>query len=305
MNQPANAEEKQNTNYRSGSIDYTVKVGSLLSKRDLMSFFVLPSQKLSISVEKEQVPIAFTITEQNKSVLTNITTFEFAAPTEIGHYDLSIQPSTSDKSSIIRIFVMRPATEVRNGVLNGYRIGSYPKERYKNQAIYDPPLGFIEVTDKNKNLLVSPHYSLGQFLSKQGGKFPKYLVLKTRLLRKLEYVTDLVNAHGIHTNGFHIMSGFRTPYYNTAIKNTLYSRHQWGGAADIFVDDNPKDNYMDDLNGDGKTDYEDAKYLAKLIEERFYAEDYQLFVGGLGLYKANSAHGPFVHVDVRGNKARW
>ena len=28
-------------------------------------------------------------------------------------------------------------------------------------------------------------------------------------------------------------------------------------------------------------------------------------VGGLSAYKANSAHGPFVHVDVRGRRARW
>ena len=32
---------------------------------------------------------------------------------------------------------------------------------------------------------------------------------------------------------------------------------------------------------------------------------YQPFEGGLGLYKANAAHGPFVHVDVRGYPARW
>jgi len=28
-------------------------------------------------------------------------------------------------------------------------------------------------------------------------------------------------------------------------------------------------------------------------------------VGGVGIYPANSAHGPFVHIDVRGTRARW
>jgi uncharacterized protein YcbK (DUF882 family) len=28
-------------------------------------------------------------------------------------------------------------------------------------------------------------------------------------------------------------------------------------------------------------------------------------IGGIGIYKATSAHGPFVHIDVRGNRARW
>jgi uncharacterized protein YcbK (DUF882 family) len=27
--------------------------------------------------------------------------------------------------------------------------------------------------------------------------------------------------------------------------------------------------------------------------------------GGVGIYAATGAHGPFVHVDVRGVKARW
>jgi len=28
-------------------------------------------------------------------------------------------------------------------------------------------------------------------------------------------------------------------------------------------------------------------------------------VGGYGIYRANSVHGPFVHIDVRGTPARW
>jgi uncharacterized protein YcbK (DUF882 family) len=28
-------------------------------------------------------------------------------------------------------------------------------------------------------------------------------------------------------------------------------------------------------------------------------------VGGIGIYPATSAHGPFVHIDARGTRARW
>jgi hypothetical protein len=28
-------------------------------------------------------------------------------------------------------------------------------------------------------------------------------------------------------------------------------------------------------------------------------------VGGAGRYRANRAHGPFAHIDVRGYRARW
>ena len=300
-----NIEKKKELTYQTGSIDYTIKFGKLLSQRELMSFFVLPKQKVQITVEKNKTRISFAVSELNKTLSNSATIFNYTAASEIGYYDLIVRPNKETQSSVVRVFVMRPATEIKDGVLKGFRIGAYPQKRYKNKEIYNPPFGFVELTEKNQNIHVSPHYTLGQFMSKQGGKYPKYLALRTRLLRKLEYVTDLANAKGIRTDGFQIMSGFRTPYYNAAIKNTLYSRHQWGGAADIFVDENPKDNYMDDLNADGKINFEDAKYLAKLINERSSEEDYQLFVGGLGIYKANSAHGPFIHVDVRGTKARW
>jgi hypothetical protein len=32
---------------------------------------------------------------------------------------------------------------------------------------------------------------------------------------------------------------------------------------------------------------------------------YPDLVGGVAPYKATRAHGPFVHVDVRGERARW
>jgi len=32
---------------------------------------------------------------------------------------------------------------------------------------------------------------------------------------------------------------------------------------------------------------------------------FKKFEGGMGFYPATSAHPPFVHVDVRGSRARW
>jgi len=101
------------------------------------------------------------------------------------------------------------------------------------------------------------------------------------------------------------MSGYRTPYYNQLIGNVRYSRHLWGDAADIFIDEDPRDDTMDDLNGDCKIDYRDAKILFDIAEELFSDPQLSHFQGGLGWYKTSSAHGPFVHVDVRGWRARW
>lgn len=121
---------------------------------------------------------------------------------------------------------------------------------------------------------------------------------------KLERILRALNLAGHKTDGFHIMSGYRTPFYNHAIGNVLYSRHQWGGAADIFIDDNPKDTYMDDLNGDGRTDKKDSIWLSAFIDAMSKRGEFKN-LGGLGVYGSNYAHGPFVHVDVRGFRARW
>ncbi len=204
----------------------------------------------------------------------------------------------------LNVFVMRPAAGIKNGTLNGYRIGRYPDKPLKGLLIYRPPQGFIEVTEENRDTLVSPHFTLGQFLCKQAGGYPKYLALRERLLLKLEYLLEVVNDQGVRADSFYVMSGFRTPAYNTAIGNVRYSRHQWGGAADVFIDEN-RDGVMDDLNGDGKVTGADADFLYDLFDSLQERDEYVGFIGGLGRYGSTPNHGPFVHVDARGFKARW
>jgi hypothetical protein len=201
---------------------------------------------------------------------------------------------------------MVPLNRVEDGFLNGYRIGHYPTVALRQQPIYTPPRGLIEVTLENENTLVSPHFRLRQFLCKQDGDYPKYMVLDARLLTALELFLEKANAHGYQARTLTVMSGYRTPYYNRAIGNsTTYSRHVWGDAADIFIDENPKDGRMDDLNQDGEIDSHDAEVLYDLIESGYESRFQSLLVGGLARYRETSSHGPFVHVDVRGVTARW
>lgn len=130
-------------------------------------------------------------------------------------------------------------------------------------------------------------------------------MLRERLLLKLEYLLEKVNQQGRQVPTFYVMSGFRTPFYNKSIGNVKYSRHCWGGAADIFIDVDPKDGVMDDLNGDGVIDVKDAMVMYEWVDGMNKNKDYRGFIGGLGLYRRTPNHGPFVHVDVRGFRARW
>ena len=227
----------------------------------------------------------------------------WTAPTAPGLTQIVARTKTG--SVRLNAFIMVPATEIKRGSLDGYRIGSYPGKPLRGLDAYRPPAGFVEVTPENRNTLIAPHFTIGQFLCKQAGGYPKFVALRERLLLKLEYVLELVNGKGYRADTFYVMSGFRTPAYNTGLGNVRYSRHQWGDAADIFIDQSPKDGRMDDLNGDGRSDVRDAIALYDLIDSQYSVPEYGVYHGGLGNYGPTRSHGPFVHVDTRGFKARW
>ena len=73
---------------------------------------------------------------------------------------------------------------------------------------YVTPSGFIEVTEANQDTWVSDHFRLRDFLTKgQGNVWPKYLVLETKLVDKLELVLAELEAMGYSSAGVRIMSG--------------------------------------------------------------------------------------------------
>jgi len=194
----------------------------------------------------------------------------------------------------------------QRGRLGSYRIGVWPGERSRNFADKAPE-GFIEVTADNQDTQLSDNFRLRDFLTHdQQAVWPKYLVVREPLVDKLELVIDDLRARGVSVTRMIVMSGFRTPQYN--VKGVgrggraKDSRHQYGDAADVFVDSDGNGR-MDDLNGDGRVNTRDASFLLESVDrvERRHPE----LIGGAGLYQSTSAHGPFVHVDVRGSRARW
>jgi hypothetical protein len=231
--------------------------------------------------------------------------FRFVAPAETGICSLAVYREPTGDTMRIMLWIMVPYDRLEGEFLNGYRIGRYPRIPYRQLPVYLPPRGFVEVTAANQDLRVSPHFRLRQFVCKQDGGFPKYLVLRRALLAKLELILEKVNAAGYPCTTLAVLSGFRTPHYNKAIGNVQYSRHQWGGAADIYIDHDPVDEMMDDLNKDGKINWRDAAILYDIIDGMYGKPYYRPYVGGLARYRKTPKHGPFVHVDVRGFRARW
>ena len=221
-----------------------------------------------------------------------------------GIYSLVGRPA----SGAFALISMRPFSHKIAGRIGGYRIGFWPFERIAARSEeYQNPDGFIEVTPENQNTWVSEHFQLRDFLTKdQHAVWPKYLVLNERLIDKLELVIDEMQTQGIRVTHLSVMSGFRTPRYNAKGVGkggrASTSRHQYGDAADVFVDNN-RDGYMDDINRDGRVNTLDAKVMLRAVErvELVHAD----LIGGVGIYPATRSHGPFAHIDARGHRARW
>ena len=208
----------------------------------------------------------------------------------------------------LSLIVLKPFSAKVNGRIGSYRLGNWPYEgKTPVSASYATPKGFIEVTHDTFGTSVSEHFRLGQFVTHdQSDVWPKYVVLDRRLLDKLELTIAQINRMGYPVGTFTVMSGFRTPQYNEqgvgAGGRSAISRHQYGDAADVYPDDD-HDGRLDDLNRDGRVDLKDAKILASAAEAVEAANPG--LVGGIGIYPATSAHGPFVHIDARGTRARW
>jgi hypothetical protein len=284
---------------------FAVRYNGLESRHRVRAVFVLPGHSLTLDVASSDAgrvvlrPTGGTAGRAAKGG------WRWEAPSSPGLYPLFLVDSAARDSITLNAFVLVPASAQRGEYLNGYRIGRYPERPLRGLAMYQAPLGFVEVTRENHDTPVSPHFRLGEFVAKQEGGYPKYLVLDERLLLKLEHLLERVRADGHPGARFHVMSGYRTPYYNRAIGNVGYSRHVYGAAADIFIDASPRDGIMDDLNGDGRSDLADARLLHALIDRAAAAPGFGPLLGGLAAYRATARHGPFVHVDVRGYRARW
>lgn len=200
-----------------------------------------------------------------------------------------------------------PFAVKQNGRVGLYQVGRWPAEvRRPRGNAYRLPEGFIEVSESMRTVRVSTHFTLGQFLTKdQREVWPKMLLLDERLVDKLELVVSELRLAGIKAQGLSVLSGFRTPQYNARGRNSgraTDSRHQYGDAADVYVDVNG-DGRMDDLTGDRKVDVRDAVRFARIVER--VEIKYPELAGGLGVYRATGSHGPFVHIDARGERARW
>ena len=285
--------------YSDGRAGFTITVNGEKNPYQIFSVFLMPGKEVTISSD-----IAVSLSGDNilSDDAASKNKHTFNAPENPGAYQVNIE--SANGGMILNVLVLTPTLAMKGEYLNGYRIGLYPAKPLRDNPIYNAPKGLFEVTKGNQDIKLTPHFTLKQFLCKQAGEYPKYLIVRERLLLKLEYLLERTNEKGYRIETFGFISGYRTPYYNKSIKNVQYSRHVYGGAADIIIDQD-QNGSMDDLNKDGVIDEKDVQIFYDIVEGEYSKERYKPFIGGLGFYRKNGRHNGFIHVDVRGSKARW
>ena len=304
MSSWATADAAPTDSYEAGAAAFSVTFGDATVEHRVMAVTALPNAPVRVAVPGGSQTGGYKIAAPDSTVFAiSDHQWRFSAPETPGLYPVTVTDTTADASVQLQVFVLTP-WDHEGRRLDGYPIGHYEQRARRGLERYEPPEGFIKVTDANKDVRVSPNFRLEQFLCKQTDATPQYALIRPRLLQRLETALGTLNARGHDVPTLHVMSGYRTPYYNRAIGNTTeYSRHLYGDAADIFVDVDG-DGWMDDLTGDGRATEADARYLARLVRRHPTPGDNR-FDGGLGVYGPASHRGPFVHIDLRGYRARW
>jgi uncharacterized protein YcbK (DUF882 family) len=291
--------------FSTGKADFSVRCNDQILRYETQGIFVMPGENVVFEILDADWEGTYRFKSKDKKAqVLSDRKWCWQAPKRKGVYTAEISYQPTHAKMEINIFVMVPFQQVRSGRLQGFKLGYYPKQKKVGNTIYKRPKGFIEVTPENINTWISPHFQLKQFLCKQTKRFPQYVVVDRKLVNKMECILEKLNTRGVSCQTLSIMSGFRTPYYNKRLGNVKYSSHVWGRAADIFVDEN-HDGVMDDINKDGKRNYRDLKMIYHIVNELDSAPKEKKMAGGMGLYSGTRYHGPFVHVDVRGKRARW
>ena len=265
---------------------------------------VLPGETFDFPLEVHGDPGRLSYTwvraQDSAAVAASLPLFgaSVVAPGSTGFYRLEVEGEEGHRIvDSILVAVLVPYSAKLGQSINGYRIGNY-RSGIDGSAPPPPPRGFVEVTPEAAELAVSKHMKLADFITHdaQQDHWPKYVALDPRILDKVELVIAYVGGFRGGSNravDVNVHSGFRSPLHNERVPRAARdSRHQYGDAADLAID----------ADGDGRITWRDAMLVSTQVEQ--VERDYPQYVGGLGVY-GNQNGAPYVHIDVRGRRARW
>lgn len=256
----------------------------------------------------------------------------------------SFPPAVATIRKVARVRILTPldSSAMNGGILDGYRVGEYPRVATtgppaKGQGVYprlhpdryERPKRFYRVDPTLRRARLSRGLTLGHFvIDFPWGSLgmPQYVAVDLDLVDRLEDLfADMRAELGVPARDVVPIYGFRPPAFNLGTMQSnpdtnlkvVFSMHQFGRALDFIVDDDG-DLAMDDLNGDGAIDARDAAVVLKFVnrlDARYREAKAWNRLGGAGIYERHDFVGrpqtPYIHVDNRGflstggNFMRW
>jgi len=287
--------------------NFSIKYDGLKIPFQTFSVFVLPREEISFSIAEEDRGQMYQI-ELGGKIFESDNSFTWKAHAKSGHYQAIIREKNNDSSASkikINVFVLHPRQEKNGQYLRDFRIGYYPEIPADKTEYYSKPDGFLKIDESLLEVNLTPHFKMKQFLTRQTNQLPQFIAIQESLLLKLEFFLEEVNKAGYQADTFGIVSLYRSPYFNKKLgNNTDFSRHIFGDAADIYID-NSANEWMDDLNGDGSSTKADAEILYNLAVKFDQKKEFSYLQGGVSSYKGNGVRGPFIHIDTRGFHITW
>lgn len=287
--------------------NFSVEYDGLKIPFKIFSIFVMPGEEIKFSIAEEDKGPMYQI-ELGGKTFESASSFTWNAHAESGNYQAVISEKNNDSSTAeikINVFVLHPREKKNGQYLENFRIGYYPEIPADKKEHYIKPDGFWKIDESILDVNLTPHFKVKQFLTKQSNQLPQFIAIQESLLLKLEFFLEEVNKAGYQAETFGIVSLYRTPYFNKKLgNNTDFSRHLFGDAADIYID-NSGNGWMDDLNGDGQSTKADADILYELAVKFDQKEEFSHLQGGICSYKGNGVRGSFIHIDTRGFHVSW
>jgi len=270
---------------------------------ELKLSFAMPAQEISypLDVHGDPTSLQYAWVRNGDTTLAtgpqSLRGDKVIAPPKAGFYRFALIKSGQQRAiEGLTLAVLVPFEEKEGAMLRGYRIGTYLAERMRGKT--PPPEGFLEITPADVDIPITKHLRVGDFLNHdQQGVWPSYAAINPKLLDKLELViAEIARWHGDKAMDIEIdvHSGFRAPEHNRRVRRAASdSQHQYGDAADVAID----------ANGDGRITAIDSRMVGLAVE--IVELKHPDLVGGLGIYTSGHSSTNYVHIDVRGRRARW
>jgi hypothetical protein len=208
-------------------------------------------------------------------------------------FDLSNnQPVVNSKQDIDSILQSIPQQPFQN-LEDSYKVSSgYEGAKYR-KLVNGKKFYLLKQEDFFKKIV--GHHRVIDFICKDKhyraclydkDKTYPWLMDKSLLYALLDLKTELKKVD-CNPDGFVIRSGHRHPKRNEWVGGASMSRHMYGEALDLRIQD---------INNDGKYSDEDKQIVLNILDKKVIGNK-----GGVGLYPGTRA----VHMDVRGRRARW